>query len=236
MECAVNASKLVVLLLSAIVSIAAWSASSKEKLISALDEIAQQSGLVRTKVKGIDLVYKRADATLTKYNKLLLKPVTVSFSKNFDPGQSSSLYKMNPPDREKIKTELAEQFAKVFTKELQEKGGYQMVDESGADVLEVRAAIVNLYINAPDVSMQTAGRVKVYTTDAGEMTLVMELRDSVTDAILAQVYDRRAATNGGMWTWSTSVSNSAEARQLFGVWATSLRKALDASRGGGAKS
>ena len=39
--------------------------------------------------------------------------------------------------------------------------------EPAADVVEMQAAIVNLYITAPDVSMQTAGRTKVYTSDAG---------------------------------------------------------------------
>ena len=223
-----NTSKFAVLLLSVLFSVTCLSASKKE-VVSALDEIAQQSGLVKVKNKTVDLLYKRPDATLAKYNKVILKPIDVQFSKNFDPGQGSVLYKMNPPDREKIKTELAEQFAKVFQKELEEKGGYPVVTESGADVLEMRAAIVNLYINAPDVSMQTAGRVKTYSADAGEMTLVMELRDSVSGAILAQAYDRRTAGNG-MWSWSTSVSNSAEARQLFGVWASALRKAFDASR------
>ncbi len=230
MELDVNTNKLIALFAGLALSTACWSASSKAKLTSAMDEIAAQSGLVRIDKKGIDLVYRRPDATLSKYSKLLLKPVDVSFSKNFDPGRSSTLYKMNPPDRERIKAELADTFAKVFTKELQEKGGYQMVEESAPDVLEVRAAIINLYITAPDISMQTGGNTKVYTSEAGEMTLVMELRDSVSGAALALVYDRRPSTDSVSWTWSTSVTNSAEARRIIAVWATSLRKAFDASR------
>ena len=61
---------------------------------------------------------------------------------------------MHEPDREKIKSELAELFAEVFKREL-EKGGYPLVTEPAADVVEMQAAIVNLYITAPDVSMRT---------------------------------------------------------------------------------
>jgi hypothetical protein len=92
---------------------------------------------------------------------------------------------------------------------------------------------VNLYINAPDVSMQTPGRTKVYTTDAGEMTLILQLHDSVTGQLLARAYDRRAGLDSGTWNWSNSVTNTAEARRIISMWATELRKALDASRATG---
>jgi hypothetical protein len=166
---------------------------------------------------------------MSTYSKLLLRPITVEFAKNWDPKRSgSALYDMHEPDREKIKTELAEVFAEVFRKEL-EKGGYPLVTQTAPDVLEIQAAIVNLYITAPDVSMQTAARTKVYTSDAGQMTLIMQLHDSVTSQLLARAYDHR---DGGpdMWQWTTSVTNTAEARRIIASWATALRKALDASR------
>ena len=136
---------------------------------------------------------------MSTYSKLLLRPIEVQFAKNWDPTKSgSALYDMHEPDREKIKSELAEVFAEVFKKEL-EKGGYPLVTEPGADVVEMQAAIVNLYITAPDVSMDVAGRSKVYTSDAGHMTLIMQLHDSVTGQLLARAYDH---SNAGpdMWT------------------------------------
>ena len=148
---------------------------------------------MRVETKAVDAVYRRPDATLSGYSKLLLRlPVEVQFAKNWKPESSSSvLYQMTPPDREKIKSELAQAFADVVRRDL-EKGGYPLVTEPGADVLEIQAAIVNLYINAPDVSMQTAGSSRVYTTEAGEMTLILQLHDSVTGQLLARAYDRRS--------------------------------------------
>jgi len=194
-----------------------------------IDESSVNEGLERVPSKTVDALYKRPGATLTGYSKLLLRPIEVQFAKNWDPAKTGSvLYEMHEPDREKIKTELASVFADVFKDNLA-KGGYPLVESTGKDVLEMRAAIVNLYINAPDVSMQTAGRTKVYTADAGEMTLIMQLHDSVTGQLIARAYDRRDASQSGMWTWTNSVTNTAEARRIIGIWATALRKAFDAA-------
>lgn len=197
---------------------------------SPIDELSTQEGLQRAEVKGVDAVYRRPEANLTPYNKLLVRPVYVEFSKNWKPEQNSELYRMNEPDREQIRQDLAKLFAEVMVKELETEGGYQLVTEAAADVLEVRPAIVNLYITAPDVSMQTAGRVRTYTADSGEMTLIVELRDSVTGTLLARAFDRREGDNM-MWQWTTSVTNSADARRIITSWADTLRNALDKARG-----
>lgn len=162
-----------------------------------IDEPSVQEGLQRVEVRGIDAVYRRPDADLSRYTKLIVPPPDVQFSKNWKPEQDSALHGMNRIDRDKIRQDLAALFIETFQRELQTKGSYQLVQEPGPDVLEVRAAIANLYISAPDVSAQTAGRVRTYTTDAGEMTLVAELHDSVTGTLLSRVYDRRDAMGTG---------------------------------------
>jgi len=198
-----------------------------------IDNVSSQDGMVKVDVKGVDAVYKKPQANLTAYDKILLRPIEVEFSKNWKPEDDSVLYQMNKPDREKIKKDLADAFADVFKQVLQEKGGYQLVTEPAKDVLEVQAAIINLYINAPDVSMQTAARVRTYTTDSGEMTLVSELHDSVTGTLLARIYDRRQDMSGGQWQWTDSVTNSADARREIRRWAELLKNALDSSRAAG---
>lgn len=199
---------------------------------NAIDELSLQEGLVRVDTKAVDAAFRRPEARMSTYSKLLLRPITVQFAKDWDPKKSgSALYDMHEPDREKIKRELAEVFAEVFKREL-EKGGYPLVTEPAADVVEMQAAIVNLYITAPDVSMDVAGRSKVYTSDAGHMTLIMQLHDSVTGQLLARAYDHSSA-DSSMWTWSNSVTNTAEAKQIIATWARALRKAWDASRADG---
>jgi Protein of unknown function (DUF3313) len=199
---------------------------------SPIDELSLQEGLQRVDSKVADAVYRRPEARMSTYSKVLLRPIEVQFAKNWDPSKDgSALYRMNEPDREKIKTELAELFHETFKKEL-EKGNYPLVTTAAADVVEIQAAIVNLYITAPDVSMDVAGRSKVYTSDAGHMTLIIQLHDSVTGQLLARAYDHRSAS-GDLWQWTNSVTNTAEARRIIATWATALRKAWDASRADG---
>jgi Protein of unknown function (DUF3313) len=203
---------------------------STPKGLEPLDELANSEGLTRVDSRAVDVLYRRPGASLTSYTKLLIKPITVQFAKDWDPNKASSgsaLYRMAEIDRERIKSELGEAFLEVFQREMKQ-GGYPVVSETGADVLEMQAAIVNLRITAPDPS-QLTGNVKVYTTDAGEMTLIMQLHDSVTGELLARAIDREEATHE-FYNWTTSVSNTADAKLLIDRWATRLRKAFDASR------
>jgi hypothetical protein len=75
----------------------------------------------------------------------------------------------------------------------------------------------DVYINAPD-SLSNAGG-KVYTVEAGEATLVVEARDSLTGALLGRAVDRRDARAFGPVTLTNDVTNVSDFRQLFRRWA-----------------
>jgi hypothetical protein len=181
-------------------------------------------GLQLTKSKKLDLLYVQPGATLSGYNKVWLEPVQVAFSKSGKPDSR----KVDSQDRERIRTELAAEFQRIFTQELEEKGGYALVKSAGPDVLRVLPAIIDLYITAPDTL--EAGRTKVYSVSPGEMTLVVELRDAESGAILARAADHKGRSFGPM-QWNTKGTNVAEARRILREWATTLRAGLDAARG-----
>ena len=69
---------------------------------------------------------------------------------------------------------------------------------------------------------------------ASHMSLLAELRDAESGAILARVADRKTATAPGRipgsLQWTTKASNRAAARRTLRTWAESLRRALDAAR------
>ncbi len=182
-------------------------------------------GLQEVKRKNLDLLYVRADASLAGYKKVWLDPVEVSFHKSWERDRQQ----VRASDRERIRKDMAEEFRRVFSEELEEKGGYEIVEAAGPDVLRVTAGIINLYISAPD-TMQT-GRSRIYTVSAGEMTLVAELRDAETGAILARVADRKSGSSFGRLQWTTKATNISEARRALRGWATILRTGLDAARG-----
>jgi hypothetical protein len=199
--------------------------------VTAADEPPKEwDGLARVNSKQIDHLYKLPEADFSGYKRVRLDPIEVEFDKNWKPNDStrSPSSRLSNSDLEKIKQTLAEEFRKVFTEELT-KNGYPVVNEDGDEVLRVSAAIVNLYINAPD--KPSAGRSRTYTTSAGHMTLVAELRDSVTGKLMARAVDSVQGRDTGPFMVTTSVTNLAAARTALSKWARVLREGLDAATG-----
>ncbi len=73
-----------------------------------------------------------------------------------------------------------------------------------------------------------SGRSRIYLSSVGDATLVLEIRDSETNRILARAVDRRAAeTIGGTFTRSNTVTNTAELRRLIRHWGSLVRETLE---------
>ena len=92
-------------------------------------------------------------------------------------------------------------------------------------MLRISPGVANLYVNAPDV--MSAGRSRSYTANAGEATMVLELRDSQTNALLGRVLDRRETRDSMGMAQATSVTNVADFRMLFKSWAGICVKGLE---------
>lgn len=186
-------------------------------------------GLKRVEHRDLDMVYLREGASLAKYSKVMLDPVEVSFDKNWDPKRTTSIMSSHRVDTDAIREGLAKLARDVTRRELERKDGYPLVDEPGEDVLRVRAKIVDLYINAPDT--MTPG-TRIYVLSAGEMTLVAELYDSVTNTLIGAVVDRRRGLEQGPFDFQIAnrVTNTAEADRILSIWARRLRNALDKAR------
>jgi hypothetical protein len=187
-------------------------------------------GLVRQPNTRLNAVFVRPDAEIKAYRSVMLDPVEVAFARNFEAnrGGRSGLSRLDAGDLAAIRSSLAEMMREIVGAELA-RGGYTLVDAPGPDTLRVTAAIVDLYINAPDT--MTAGRSRTYVADSGRMTLVAELRDSTTGELLARAVDTRTGRNAGTFMVANRVTNTADARRAMGVWATALRRGLDEMHG-----
>ncbi len=182
-------------------------------------------GLRRVEDTKLALVYATPDVDLSGYSKVGILEVEVAFKKNWRREHRG----VTKSDMERIKRNVAETFRSVFVEEL-EAGGYEIVDQTGEDVLVVRPAILDLVVNAPNTMSSTVTRT--YVTSAGAATALIELYDSVTGAILVRAIDRRKAGNFGMGFSANSVTNTVDARRIIKIWAVTLREALDTVRAG----
>jgi hypothetical protein len=196
----------------------------------AKDKLPETShdGLKLQKDTKLAAVYLKPGETLKGYNKVSITDVYVAFAKNWQRDYNRDVMglagRVTDADVEVIKDRLAKEFKTVFTKELEDKGGYEVVDYAAKDVLDLRPAIINLVVNAPDTS-SSMGRN--FVTYAGEMTLYLELYDSYTSDIIARVIDAQAAGDDGIAHAASKVSNRVDFDRVLKKWAGILRKNLD---------
>jgi hypothetical protein len=187
-------------------------------------------GLELVKSNRHEAIYMKPGVNLSQYNRVAILDCYVAFKKHWEQEQNENrvgLDRVNKKDMDRIKKDLAAAFKKVFTKELENNGGYTVVDTGAEDVLLLRPAIIDLDITAPDT--MSPGMSETFTADPGQMTLYMELYDSATSAIIGRVTDTEEERNMGTFQVSNRATNMADADILLRRWADTLRRKLDAA-------
>ncbi len=190
-------------------------ASRKEKL----PEVSPE-GLKLVKDTKLAAVYMKEGADFSGYDKVTILDCYVAFKKNWQREKNREHFgSVSDRDVTRIKSELADEFKKVFSEELTKKGE-EVVTTAASDVLLLRPAIVNLDITAPDT--REPGISYTIAASAGQMTLYLELYDSVTSELLARVMDPEEMDAFGFYAVSNEVTNRAAADRLLKKWADIL--------------
>jgi hypothetical protein len=207
-------------------------ATSEPTIQTGPDAEVTFDGLYRVDNSRADAAWVRPEIDLSQYSKIRFSDVSIEYRPGGESGRGDYVRMRGSGPWEVTdsqKARLRELVNEVFAEELARSNRFELVDESGPDVLLVNAELLDVVSYVPP---DPVGRSQVYLRRVGEATLVLELRDSVTNAILARSVDRRAAEQPGQtMTWSNTVSNTAEVRRLVRRWATSLREVLDALGG-----
>lgn len=188
-------------------------------------------GLELRAAEGVDAVYVRPGVEFKAYDSVFLDtPIEVAFDKNWDPneGVRSVSRQLKPDDIQRIRDQMAAAFETVLAEEL-DTGGYALTPDIGEQTLHIRAALADVYINAPERPGQ--GRAVSYTVEPGRMTLVMELRDGPTGQLLARVIDTTSGRRSGAFLVTTPASNMAEFERAVRGWSQRLVAALDRLNG-----
>ncbi len=164
---------------------------------------------------------------LSGYTKLMLVGAGVEYRPGGNTGRTYMARSRGGPYEvtEDQKARFEQTVTDAFRQELARSERFMIVDEPGPDVLMIRGALLDVVSYVPPDNIP--GRIDVYLTSVGEATLVIELRDSITGAILARAVDRDAADDmvGGLE--SNRVTNRAEIRRVVQRWARSLREGME---------
>jgi hypothetical protein len=184
-------------------------------------------GLELIEASNVAAAYIDPEADFSVFQRVAILDPFVTFRSNWqrDVNRSRRRGRINTSDMERIKADVASLFKEVFTERLEADDGFEVVVFADYDVLLLRPAIIDLDITAPD--MRTGGRSRTYIASAGAATLYIELFDSVSGTIIGRAIDRRASRIPGRAAWAGRVTNTAEARRMFGGWADILRDFLE---------
>lgn len=183
-------------------------------------------GLVAIDTSNVAAAYIDPNADFSVFQRVSILEPYVAFRSNWQRDQNRGRSRnVRASDVERIKGDVADLFLTVFTEQLEE-AGYEVVNFVDDDVLILRPAIIDLDITAPDTRGQ--GRSRTYTARAGAATLFVELFDAYSGDLVGRAIDRRAARSSGSFAVrSNRVTNRADARREFRVWANTLVAFLD---------
>jgi hypothetical protein len=185
---------------------------------------ANWDGLTRVPSKRFDYVYVQPGADFRGYRRVMLDPTEVAFRKDWVQEYNGTVRglddRIETKDAARILGNVQKGFEDIFRK-AHVDAGYEVVTEPAPDVLRVRTAIINLWASAP---IEPTGRGRTFSREAGAATLVVEVRDSVSGALLGRAVDGRLA--GDMPWMRTEMSNRLDFQTLFRDWSRSSLEGL----------
>ncbi len=193
-----------------------------------LDTSAEMTfdGLYPVKGGTADEAWARPGVDLSAYSKIMFHGVGVEYRPG---GETGRLYSARRGGDyfeipEKQKRRLENMLREEFRKELSKSEHFTVVDKPGPDVLMIRGGLLDVVSFVPPDPIGTAD---IYLSKVGEATLVLEIRDSTSEAVFARAIDRRAAEDMRGFMESNRVANMREVQRLVSFWAKKLRERLD---------
>ena len=200
---------------------AAAGALTRPDLLFAAGPPDTWDGLVRVPSRRLNFVFLLPGADFSGYHKVMLDPTEVAFDRNwqrdYNNSQRALTRRITASDIEAAITQGQQAGHETFTRALT-AGGWAVVTAPGEDVLRVRPGIINVRLSAP--AKLTAGRSRTYAGEAGSATLLLEARDSVTDALLGRAVDARVAGDtSSLMMPRTTTTNRADFQALMNDWA-----------------
>jgi Protein of unknown function (DUF3313) len=201
-----------------ILSIVTFGGAAFAAPVPAAAPTVRDDGLVRVQSLNLDKVFVRPNANLAGYRKVMIDPVQVEFSKDWQRSVNDSRYvaRLRDEDVRRIRDETTANVVSIVADAFRARG-YEIATAPGADVLRVSPRVTELYVNAPDVF--PPGETRTFARDAGEATLLLEARDSLNGTLMAIMVDHGTASDELHLTRATNVTNTFWFDGLYKRWA-----------------
>ncbi len=184
-------------------------------------------GLVRVDNTSFKRVWADPDADLTGYTKILPQRAVIEFRDvKGTPGRSSyNSTKSEFPIADKDREKLIDTIAEVLGEEISQNQRFAIATEPGPDTLIMAVSLLDIVSRVPP---ERSGRGNIFISRVGEITIVLELKDSRSGQTLLRAAERSAVEPAGRGVVvSSSVTSWSELRRLARRWGTKIRGGLD---------
>lgn len=168
---------------------------------------------VRPADAQVEQSYRSPGADFSVYTKLMGTPLEIYYPDDGPPPSEADLDRLRGLFREAFLAAIADD--------------YEIVTEPGPDVLHVIGQIVDLKIVGPIGSFEPTGRLRQLVTK-GQLTLLMELRDSVSGRVLARAGETE---QGDETSFTDEQASWEEVDAAARRWAGLFRAFLDENLG-----
>lgn len=186
------------------------------------------AGLEPDTLRGVDLAWFRPTTDFSRYQAVIVDPVTVDFLEDWEIKRPGSAFTVTDKEVDKMKADLAGAVYDKFTHDIQQGKKYPLVSEPAAGVLRIKLALVDMRLNAPD--FQYPGRLEQYARSAGEWTLVAELIDAESGELVGRLMDHWIDPDEERAKRFTRIENDLALSRAAHVWAEAVRRKLEVSQ------
>lgn len=183
------------------------------------------AGLEEMSSKSFDILYVKPGFQPGNYSKLIIEEPQVDLH---DYWEWKNKRDITERDVQRIQTSTAKILREQFSEKFSGKNGYALAEtgETGQGTLVMKPAMINLNLNAPDLSVPE--HKDTFVKSAGHATLYLDLYDAASGELLLRVIDHDAAREHLRFYEGNRVTNNRDLRIMVSRWANALRKHLDA--------
>jgi len=180
-------------------------------------------GLIRVDNTAFKKVWADPDADLSIYTKIIPIKAEIEFRAVKDSSRRSSKTEFPIDENDRIK--VIDTIAQVLNEEIGDNKRFTITDKPASDTLILAVSLLDIVSNVPP---ELIGRGEIFLSRVGEITIVLELKDSQSGETLLRAAERGAvepAGNRGMR--SNSATNMNELRRLARRWGTKITAGLE---------
>ncbi len=178
------------------------------------DAEVTEDGLHRMDPSIIGAAWVKSDLNLSRYSRIFFMPAVTEFREVAERQYSARTIQNATefPVSETGQARLRELFGEAFYEAIEDVESYELTDELGREVLMVRGFLTDVISGVPpDIPGSTVNIVRW----AWEANVILELRDSMSDEVLARTVERLrlegpmdaalvwALTPGAVRNWSS---------------------------------